>query len=151
MERYRDCKAGHYEIFIIRNIFQPGHPAAGRIYKVIHLKIIMNIFIRNPFTAFLVFSFFIIDNKTQAQPASVQFGTISSSTDLKKETPLKWIDVNTSKETWTVKDGMMISTGKPIGVMRSEKQYENFILHVEWMHMEKGGNSGSVCVEQSGA
>ena len=26
--------------------------------------------------------------------------------------------------------------------MRSEKQYENFILHVEWKHMEAGGNSG---------
>jgi hypothetical protein len=26
--------------------------------------------------------------------------------------------------------------------MRSEKQYENFIMHVEWRHMEKGGNSG---------
>jgi hypothetical protein len=27
--------------------------------------------------------------------------------------------------------------------MRSEKQYENFILHIEWMHMEPGGNSGT--------
>jgi hypothetical protein len=26
--------------------------------------------------------------------------------------------------------------------MRSEKQYENFILHIEWMHTEPGGNSG---------
>lgn len=26
--------------------------------------------------------------------------------------------------------------------MRSEKQYENFILHIEWRHMEAGGNSG---------
>jgi hypothetical protein len=26
--------------------------------------------------------------------------------------------------------------------MRSEKQFENFILHVEWMHLESGGNSG---------
>jgi hypothetical protein len=26
--------------------------------------------------------------------------------------------------------------------MRSEKQYENFILMVEWRHMEAGGNSG---------
>jgi hypothetical protein len=27
-------------------------------------------------------------------------------------------------------------------VMRSAKQYENFILHIEWMHIEPGGNSG---------
>jgi hypothetical protein len=79
---------------------------------------------------------------TVAQQTTLQWGTSSSSTALKKETPLKWVDVNTSKETWTVKEGMLISTGNPIGVMRSEKQYENFIMHVEWMHMEKGGNSG---------
>jgi len=53
-----------------------------------------------------------------------------------------WIDVNTSPETWRVEDGLLICTGLPIGVMRSEKQYENFILHVEWRHMEPGGNSG---------
>lgn len=53
-----------------------------------------------------------------------------------------WVDVNTSKETWSVKDGLLVCSGLPIGVMRSEKQYENFILHIEWMHMEAGGNSG---------
>ena len=53
-----------------------------------------------------------------------------------------WIDVNTSPDTWYVKDGILICKGKPIGVMRSEKQYENFLLHVEWRHMEPGGNSG---------
>jgi hypothetical protein len=53
-----------------------------------------------------------------------------------------WVDVNTSKETWTVRDGTLICSGLPIGVMRSEKQYENFILHIEWMHTQAGGNSG---------
>ncbi len=53
-----------------------------------------------------------------------------------------WVDVNTSPATWSVKDGLLISTGQPIGVMRSEKQYENFILHIEWRHMKEGGNSG---------
>ena len=37
---------------------------------------------------------------------------------------------------------MLICSGHPIGVMRSDKQYENFVLHIEWMHMEPGGNSG---------
>ena len=37
---------------------------------------------------------------------------------------------------------MLVCSGHPIGVMRSEKQYENFVLHIEWMHMEAGGNSG---------
>ncbi|UCF36323.1 MAG: DUF1080 domain-containing protein, partial [Acidobacteriota bacterium] len=31
---------------------------------------------------------------------------------------------------------------QPIGVLRTDRQYENFILHVEWRHMEAGGNSG---------
>jgi hypothetical protein len=53
-----------------------------------------------------------------------------------------WVDVNTSPETWTVKDGLLVCSGRPIGVMRSEKQYENFILHIEWRHMRPGGNSG---------
>ena len=53
-----------------------------------------------------------------------------------------WVDVNTSPQTWSVKDGLLVCNGKPTGVMRSEKQYENFILHIEWMHMEAGGNSG---------
>jgi hypothetical protein len=53
-----------------------------------------------------------------------------------------WVNVNTKPETWSIKDGMLICSGHPIGVMRSDKQYENFMLHIEWMHMEAGGNSG---------
>jgi hypothetical protein len=53
-----------------------------------------------------------------------------------------WVNVNTEPGTWSVKDGLLICSGKPIGVMRSEKQYENFILHIEWKHLEAGGNSG---------
>ena len=53
-----------------------------------------------------------------------------------------WEDVNTSKDTWKVKDGLLICTGKPIGVMRSKKKYRNFILVIEWRHMKKKGNSG---------
>ncbi len=53
-----------------------------------------------------------------------------------------WVNVNTDPETWKVRDGLLICSGHPIGVMRSDKQYENFILHIEWMHMEPGGNSG---------
>ena len=53
-----------------------------------------------------------------------------------------WIDVNTSPDTWKVENGELVCSGLPIGVMRSEKQYENFILEIEWKHMEAGGNSG---------
>ena len=53
-----------------------------------------------------------------------------------------WINVNTAEDTWSVRDGMIICTGHPIGVMRTKRQYENFVLHIEWRHMEAGGNSG---------
>lgn len=53
-----------------------------------------------------------------------------------------WVNVNTEPATWKVKDGLLVCNGQPIGVMRSEKQYENFILHIEWRHIEPGGNSG---------
>ncbi len=53
-----------------------------------------------------------------------------------------WVNVNTAPDTWSVKDGVLVCSGRPLGVMRSEKPYENFVLHVEWMHLEAGGNSG---------
>ena len=53
-----------------------------------------------------------------------------------------WVDVNTSEETWSVSNQMIICTGKPIGVMRTARQYENFVMEIEWRHMEAGGNSG---------
>ena len=53
-----------------------------------------------------------------------------------------WVNVNTKESTWSVKNKMIICSGKPIGVMRTDRQYENFILEIEWRHMESGGNSG---------
>jgi len=76
--------------------------------------------------------------QTQVRAAEIaQFRNLFNGKDLSG-----WVDVNTSKETWTVRDGLLVCSGHPIGVLRSEKQYENFILHIEWMHMEVGGNSG---------
>ena len=57
--------------------------------------------------------------------------------------PVNWIQVNTEAETWKVKGNELICSGHPIGVIRSEKRYENFLLHIEWKHMEPGGNSGT--------
>lgn len=83
-----------------------------------------------------------------AQTAMFEFGKESNFNNIAsgkrdKGVPIKWIDVNTSKETWKVqKDGSLLCSGNPIGVVRSEKQYENFLLHVEWKHNEPAGNSG---------
>ena len=53
-----------------------------------------------------------------------------------------WVNINTDPDTWAWRDGMVVTTGKPIGVMCTARMYENFLLHFEWMHMEAGGNSG---------
>jgi len=56
---------------------------------------------------------------------------------------IQWIQVNTEKETWEVIGDVLVCSGHPIGVIRSNKKYENFIMHIEWRHMEAGGNSGT--------
>ena len=53
-----------------------------------------------------------------------------------------WVNVNCAPETFTVKDGMIVCTGIPTGVMRTDKMYENFILELEWKHTQQGGNAG---------
>lgn len=59
-----------------------------------------------------------------------------------KNEPMNWINVNTEKATWEVRDSILVCKGLPIGVARSEREFENYLLHVEWRHMEPGGNSG---------
>ncbi len=53
-----------------------------------------------------------------------------------------WVNVNCAPATFTARDGLIISTGKPTGVMRTDRMYENFILELEWKHLVKGGNAG---------
>lgn len=53
-----------------------------------------------------------------------------------------WVPVNVHPGTFSVRDGLIVSTGIPTGVMRTEKQYENFELELEYRHMVKGGNAG---------
>ncbi|HEY7190468.1 MAG TPA: DUF1080 domain-containing protein [Vicinamibacterales bacterium] len=78
-----------------------------------------------------------------AATATVRSQTSGQFVDLFNGTDLTgWVNVNTAEDTWKVRDGLLICSGHPIGVMRTAKQYENFVLHIEWMHMEPGGNSG---------
>lgn len=53
-----------------------------------------------------------------------------------------WRIVNTAASTWTVRDGMIVCSGKPIGELCTTRQYENFVLELEWRHMTEGGNAG---------
>lgn len=74
---------------------------------------------------------------TEHPVATPQFVDLFNGRDL-----TGWVNVNTADDTWRVADGLLVCSGSPTGVMRSEKQYENFILHIEWRHMKPGGNSG---------
>lgn len=53
-----------------------------------------------------------------------------------------WVNVNCAPETWTVRDGLILCTGIPTGVLRTERHYENYILELEYRHMKAGGNAG---------
>ena len=51
-------------------------------------------------------------------------------------------NVNCAADTWSWKDGGVHCTGKPVGVIRSQKVYTNFELVAQWRHLQSGGNSG---------
>src|SRR5690625_7761465 len=74
---------------------------------------------------------------SEAGSNPLQFKKLFTGKDL-----TNFVDVNTSKENWFVEDGILKCTGWPLGVMRTEKQYETFILDIEWRSMEEGGNAG---------
>jgi hypothetical protein len=45
------------------------------------------------------------------------------------------------KDTWTVKDAVMLNSGKPAGYIRTTDDYTNYILRLQFRHTTKG-NSG---------
>ncbi len=53
-----------------------------------------------------------------------------------------WVRTNTPESTWAYQDGMIVCSGKPIGEIRTEQMYQNFILELEWRHMVPAGNAG---------
>ena len=53
-----------------------------------------------------------------------------------------WVNANCAPETWSAREGVIHCTGFPTGALRTERQYENFILELEWRHLTSGGNSG---------
>ncbi len=49
----------------------------------------------------------------------------------------------TSKDTWSIKDGILACVGKPSGFLRTEKSYKQYRFTVEW-RFTKTGNTGVV-------
>ncbi|MBN2474146.1 MAG: DUF1080 domain-containing protein [Pirellulales bacterium] len=45
------------------------------------------------------------------------------------------------KEAWSVKDGALATTGRPVGYIRAESDYTNFVLRMQVRHL-KPGNGG---------
>ena len=72
-----------------------------------------------------------------AAPAAEVFVDLLNGQDLSG-----WTNVNCAPETWTWGDGVVRCTGKPTGALRTLRQYENFILDLEWRHLKSGGNAG---------
>ena len=50
--------------------------------------------------------------------------------------------VNGNADTWTWKGQLLLSSGMPIGVLRTQRKYTNFELVIEWRHLKSAGNSG---------
>lgn len=104
----------------------------------------MKLLIQTVFSLLLVLN---LNYFLNAQSKSIVFGSEIELSQLtsgskNKGNSINWISVNTSPDTWVRNKDLLICSGQPIGVMRSEKQYENFMLHIEWKHLEPGGNSG---------
>lgn len=104
----------------------------------------MKLLIKTVFSLLLVLN---LNYFLHAQSKSIVFGSEIELSQLtsgskNKGNTIHWINVNTSPDTWVRNKDLLICSGQPIGVMRSEKQYENFMLHIEWKHLEPGGNSG---------
>ena len=82
----------------------------------------------------------------------VLWGTLAQSEPPQNEAPwlplfngkdlTGWQPVNVAPGTFTARDGMIVSTGKPTGVLRTDRMYENCIVELEWRHMKPGGNAG---------
>ena len=53
-----------------------------------------------------------------------------------------WVNVNTDEDTWEVKRRHVDLLGPADRRDVKREAVQNFVLHIEWMHMEAGGNSG---------
>ncbi len=49
-----------------------------------------------------------------------------------------WTVEGSAPDTWSVKDRVIVCTGKPNGFLRSKKTYRNFIFRAEWRFQKEG-------------
>jgi len=72
-----------------------------------------------------------------AAPAQEDFVPLFNGRDLSG-----WVNVNCAPDTWTATNGLIYCTGKPIGELRTIRMYQNFVLELEWRHLQPKGNAG---------
>lgn len=48
----------------------------------------------------------------------------------------------TIPDVWSLDDGVLQCKGRPAGVLRTEKEYGDYVLDLEWRWPNKGGNNG---------
>ncbi len=73
------------------------------------------------------------------EPAVFVGGEATGWRDLRFE---EFVNANGDPDTWAFADGVITCTGKPVGVLRSQEEFTNLELSLEWRHLQEGGNSG---------
>jgi len=64
-------------------------------------------------------------------------------TPLADGTPIDgWVNVNGLPGTWRADGGELVCTGVPHGMLRTTRPFGNFVLELEWKHLDATGNAG---------
>ena len=51
-----------------------------------------------------------------------------------------WVKVGADKkDPWSIKDGIVVCTGKPNGYLRTDKSYKNYVLRYDWQYKRPEG------------
>ena len=83
-----------------------------------------------------------VANYAQTQPPAAKAFIDGTSPGWKTLGATDFAGVNGNADTWMWKDEVLVSTGLPIGVLRTRQKYTNFELLIEWRHLRSAGNSG---------
>jgi hypothetical protein len=82
------------------------------------------------------------DGRASAQRAAPQVDTPAFRPMFNGKDLSGWVVAPGAEKTWSARDGLVICSGHPNTILRTDRHYENFVMHVDWMHLEPGGNSG---------
>jgi hypothetical protein len=87
----------------------------------------------------LAFSFLVCITLSCSKPQTIQLWNGVDFSGWKLFVPSDTIDVN---EVWSIKDAAIFCKGIPSSYLRTEAEYSNFILTLDWRWVEKESNSG---------